>query len=299
MTETPSRDVTPKASRAQPPQPHDRKGRGRLVDPAVKNLWDTYKQTGDPKLRDLLLEHYTPMVQAIASRLYRTVPATIDFRDLVAHGLTGLFEAIERFDVKRELRFETYAVARIRGAMVDCLRMHDWLPRTARAKLREIERVYSELEAELGRRPTEDEVADQVGIPVKRLRDLMAHTSAFQMLSLSRVVEEWTDGKHVSVADRLPDRDVEQPGDALIAQEERRALRAAVATLPERYRALICLYYYEGLSMEQIGQILRVTESRASQLHAKALRMLHRVLVDGQPPTAGRTPQRRASTRRR
>jgi RNA polymerase sigma factor FliA len=234
-------------------------------------LWRAYKSTGDQTARDRLILSYSPLVKYVAGRLGSGLPAHVDEGDLVSYGLLGLIGAIERFDPDRDIKFETYAVSRIRGSIIDELRSLDWVPRSVRARAREIERAIAKLEAKLGRAPTDEEIADSIGISEDELQASLLDISRTSIAALD---ELWTSSSHggdpVALIDTIPDEASAEP-QAMADVEVREALAEAIARLPERERLVITLYYYEELTLKEIGEVLGVTESRVSQLHTKAV----------------------------
>jgi RNA polymerase sigma factor FliA len=235
-------------------------------------LWRAYKSTGDQTARDRLILSYSPLVKYVAGRLGSGLPAHVDEGDLVSYGLLGLIGAIERFDPDRDIKFETYAVSRIRGSIIDELRSLDWVPRSVRARAREIERTIGKLEAKLGRAPTDEEIADSIGITEDELQASLLDISRTSIAALD---ELWTSsshgGDHVALIDTIPDDQSTEPQHAMDEVEMREALAEAIARLSERERLVITLYYYEELTLKEIGEVLGVTESRVSQLHTKAV----------------------------
>jgi RNA polymerase sigma factor for flagellar operon FliA len=238
----------------------------------VNELWRTYRRTGDQALRDRLILNYAPIVKYVAGRLGSGLPAHVDEGDLVSYGLLGLISAIERFDPDRDIKFETYAIARIKGSILDELRALDWVPRSVRSRARQIERAMSELEAKLGRAPTDEELATKVGITVEELEDSLTDISRSSIAALD---ELWTisgsGGDQVALIDTIEDEHGPEPQTAFAATELREIVADAITSLPEREKLVITLYYYEDLTLREIGEVLGVTESRVSQLHTKAI----------------------------
>jgi RNA polymerase sigma factor for flagellar operon FliA len=235
-------------------------------------LWLEYRKTSDPGLRDRLILTYAPLVKYVAGRLGSGLPAHVDEGDLVSYGLLGLIGAIERYEPDRDVKFETYAIARIRGAIIDELRAMDWVPRSVRSRAREIERAIAELEAKLGTAPTDEQIADKVGITVPELEDSLTEIARSSIAALD---ELWTvsgsDGDQIALIDTIEDTDAPDPQSSLSQTEMREALAEAIARLPEREKLVVTLYYYEELTLREIGEVLTVTESRVSQLHTKAI----------------------------
>ena len=235
-------------------------------------LWRRYRETRDQGIRDRLIVGYSPLVKYVAGRLGSGLPAHVDEQDLVSYGLLGLIGAIERFDPDRDVKFETYAIARIRGAIIDELRALDWVPRSVRSRARDIERAITALEAKLGRAPTDEEIAQRLGVSGDELEESLAEISRSSIAALD---ELWTvsgsGGDQVSLIDTIEDTAAPDPQGALSQTEMREAIADAIARLPEREKLVVTLYYYEELTLREIGEVLGVTESRVSQLHTKAV----------------------------
>ena len=200
------------------------------------------------------------------------LPAHVEEADLISYGLIGLVAAIDRFEPEREVKFETYAIPRIRGAIIDELRALDWVPRSVRARAREIERTHGKLEHKLHRTPTDEEMALELELTVEEFQDSLLQISNSSVAALD---ELWTvsdaSGDQVSLLDTLQDPEAPDPAKAMDASELKDRVAEAVARLPEREKIVIGLYYYENLTLREIGEVLGVTESRVSQLHTKAV----------------------------
>jgi RNA polymerase sigma factor FliA len=238
----------------------------------TKVLWQEFKRTGDRALRDRLILTYAPLVKYVAGRLGSGLPAHVEEGDLVSYGLLGLIGAIERFDPSRDIKFETYAIARIKGSIIDELRSMDWVPRSVRARARDIERAIASLEARLTRAPTDEEIAEKLGITTHELDDSL---SAIGRSSIAALDELWTisssGGDQVALIDTIEDTQGPEPQTEFAQTELKEALGEAIARLPEREKLVVTLYYYEELTLREIGEVLGVTESRVSQLHTKAI----------------------------
>jgi RNA polymerase sigma factor for flagellar operon FliA len=239
----------------------------------TQELWLEYRRTGDQKLRDRLILTYAPLVKYVAGRLGSGLPAHVDEGDLVSYGLLGLIGAIERYDPARDVKFETYAMARIKGQIIDELRSMDWVPRSVRARARQIERAIGELEARLGRAPTDEEISTKLGITEDELEESLGEISRSSIAALD---ELWTvsgtgGGDQVALIDTIEDESAPDPQGTLSVTEQKEALADAIARLPEREKLVVTLYYYEELTLREIGEVLGVTESRVSQLHTKAI----------------------------
>ena len=210
------------------------------------------------------------------------LPAHVEESDLISYGLIGLINAIERFDIEREIKFETYAITRIKGAIIDELRALDWVPRSVRARAREIERAHAKLEHRLHRTPTDEEMARELRMDVDEFQEALLKISNSAVVALD---ELWAvsdaSGDKVSLLDTLEDPDAPDPQQLLDKSELKDRLAEAIAALPEREKLVIALYYYENLTLREIGEVLGVTESRISQLHTKAvLRLKSRLQSD-------------------
>jgi RNA polymerase sigma factor for flagellar operon FliA len=235
----------------------------------VQDLWQKYSKSPDPATREKLVLEYLPLVKYVVGRLAVTLPPTVDAEDLVGYGVMGLITAIERFNPERGFKFETFAVSRIRGAIIDELRSQDWLPRSVRQKAKEMETSIRTLEHQLGRTATDDELAKALGTTVDNLPKNLSEIVA-PVLSLDDLVMMSDDGQKVSWLDTLPD-DRLGPAASFDAEEMTEILGKAIDLLPERERLLVSLYYHEGLTLKEIGQVLSVTESRVCQLHSQAV----------------------------
>ena len=240
----------------------------------LRELWRSYKNDGDERARERLVVAYSPLVKFIAGRMASGLPSHVDEGDLVSYGLLGLIGAIERFDLEREIKFETFAVARIKGAIIDELRSLDWVPRSVRARAREVERAHAALEAEFGRAPTDEQMAEKLELSVEEFRDALLQIANSSVLALDDL---WTfadpdgGGGQISVLDTIQDPNALDPEAEAHTAELKDRLADAIESLPERERLVIALYYYENLTLREIGEVLGVTESRVSQLHTKSV----------------------------
>jgi RNA polymerase sigma factor FliA len=252
------------------------------------SLWVEFRQTRDRKLRDRLILTYAPLVKYVAGRLGSGLPAHVDDEDLVSYGLLGLIGAIERYDPDRDVKFETYALARIRGAIIDELRALDWVPRSVRSRAREIERAIGELEARLGRAPDDEEIAGKLGIEVPELEESLAEISRTSIAALDELWTVSSGGDQIALIDTIEDEHGPNPQASLDETEVRELIGEAIARLPEREKLVITLYYYEELTLREIGEVLGVTESRVSQLHTKAILRLKARLAGAAAPIRDR-----------
>ena len=266
---------SPRVSTRQPASPDELNELARL--------WEEFKQNevsgARAGARERLILHYAPLVKYVASRVATGLPASVDQADLVSYGMFGLIDALEKFDPGRGNKFETYAIPRIKGAIIDELRAMDWVPRSVRFKAREIEKAYSDLESIHKRGPTEKEVAARLGVTLRELHEVINQISFVQVLQLDEILSVGSDrGEQVSLLDTLADRGTD-PTTGLEGQETRGLLAAAINSLSEREKIVVTLYYFEGLTLAEIGEILGVTESRVCQIHTKAVGQLRLQLV--------------------
>src|SRR5213082_757174 len=246
-------------------------------------MWRRYKEETDQRARERLVLAYSPLVKYVAGRMGSGLPAHVEESDLISYGLLGLISAIERFDPSREIKFETFAMTRIKGSIIDELRSLDWVPRSVRAKAREIEKANARLEHQLHRAPTDAEVAAELGMTLDDFQDALPRISNSSVIALD---ELWTlsdaSGDQVSLLDTIQDPDAVDPAHAMDVTETKDRLADSIARLPEREKLVIALYYYENLTLREIGEVLGVTESRVSQLHTKAVLRLRSKLAGEQ-----------------
>jgi RNA polymerase sigma factor for flagellar operon FliA len=244
----------------------------------------TFKETGDAGVRERLILHYSPLVRFVAGRVGVGLPSNVEQADLVSYGVFGLIDAIEKYDLERAIKFETYAIQRIRGAIIDELRALDWIPRSVRSKAREVEKTYAELEATLHRTPTEPEVAAKMGIPLKDLHHIFSQVSYVNLVALDELMSGGDKGGDggggLSLGDTLEDTSAEDPVMAFEGEETKFLLARAIDQLSEREKIVVTLYYYEGMTLAEIGRVLGVTESRICQMHSKAVLQLRTKLAD-------------------
>jgi RNA polymerase sigma factor for flagellar operon FliA len=262
----------------------DERERARVDnEAALRALWEEFKQTGDQGLRERLILHYSPLVKYVAGRVGVGLPPNIEQADLVSYGIFGLIDAIEKYDLERAIKFETYAINRIRGAIIDELRSIDWIPRSVRSKAREVEKAYQALEGKLQRTPTEAEVAGEMGVALDDLHTIFSQVSFVNVIALDELLHAGGEkGDKVTLGDTLEDTKADDPVALFESEETKYVLSKAINTLPEREKIVVTLYYYEGLTLAEIGKVLGVTESRICQMHTKAVLQLRAKLSD--PP---------------
>jgi len=244
------------------------------VDDELGAVWHAFKADADPGARERLILHYAPLVKYVASRVATGLPSSVEQGDLVSYGMFGLIDALQKFEPGRGNKFETYAIPRIRGAIIDELRSMDWVPRSVRFKQREIEKALADLESMLKRQPTEQELAERLGMSRAELHEVITQISFVSVLALDETVSVGADrGEQVSLVDTLADKGLD-PSWGVESQETRGLLAAAINALSEREKIVVTLYYFEGLTLAEIGTILGVTESRVCQIHTKAVGVL-------------------------
>jgi RNA polymerase sigma factor FliA len=247
----------------------------------LQRLWTEFKDRAEPVARERLILHYAPLVKYVVGRLAAGLPHTVERADLVSYGMFGLMDALDKFDRAREVKFETYAIPRIKGAIIDELRAMDWVPRSIRFKAREVEKAYSGLESKHRRAPTDEEVAGHLGISLSELHEVVNQISFVSVMALDELVSSGDErGEKRSLLDTLADAASADPAAELEGQEMRGMLAAAINSLTEREKIVVTLYYFEGLTLAEIGEILGVTESRVCQIHTKAVGQLRLNLVD-------------------
>mgnify|MGYP000939494665 CR=1 FL=1 len=241
----------------------------------LETWWTQLKKTGDAKARESLVTAYLHLVKYIAGRMAVGLPNTVDYEDLVSYGIFGLLDAIEKYDTSRGVKFESYAATRIRGAILDGLRAVDWVPRSVRLKARQLAQAMTRLEEKLGRPATDEELQKAMGISAAEYSKLLQEVAATTLLSLD---EPWSeggpDGEKLRLTDMVADTSHEDPSTLVARDALLEVLAEAIDALPERERLVITLYYYEELTLKEIGKVLDVSESRISQLHTKALSRL-------------------------
>ncbi|GAB1514631.1 hypothetical protein JCM33774_66730 [Actinophytocola sp. KF-1] len=248
------------------------------VEAGIVALWRQFGERREQRLRDRLVLHYAPLVKYVAGRVGTGLPAHVEVADLIQSGIFGLVDAIEKFEPERGLKFETYAMQRIRGAILDDLRAQDWVPRSVRGRAREVERALERLGAQLRRTPTDAELADELGLSLHELRDVYAQLQLTSVVALDELAAAGRGS--TPLADILEDQEALDPVALLVDQDNRRQLAQAIAHLAERDRVVVTLYYFENLTLAEIGRVLGVTESRVCQLHTRAVLRLRAKLLE-------------------
>lgn len=243
----------------------------QLGEDELVTVWKTYKKTRDDNLRNILIEHHMPLVRMIAERVLQTLPKSIELDDLTSAGTFGLMDAINGFDLSRGIKFKTYCTTRIRGSILDELRSQDWVPRLVRLKAHKLERATRLLEGQLGRLPNQAELAKELGLTMEELQDHQNEASARTIFSLSEKWDDGDDDKEMEKIEILADKKCENPVETI---QSRDALDTITRNLTKKERLIILMYYYEGLTMREIGEIMELTESRVCQIHSNVMARL-------------------------
>ena len=245
-----------------------------------EQLWIEYKQSRNPEIRDAFIKQYAPLVKYVAGKVAIGMPHNVEFDDLVGYGVFGLFDAIDKFDHEKHVKFKTYAVTRIRGAIFDELRSIDWIPRSVRQKAREVEESVRRLETSLGRAASDAEIAKDMGVDIGEFQKLMLKISGTSILSLNDVWYTGEDSEKVSIVESIESPLSLNPDTIVEKEEIKRVIIEAIHELPDKEKKVLVLYYYEDLTLKEIGKVLDVTESRISQLHTKAIMRLRAKLTN-------------------
>lgn len=238
----------------------------------LSDLWVDYKESGTGRARDALIVHYSPLVKYVAGRLAVGLPQNVEQSDLISYGMFGLIDAIDKFEPERGYKFETYAISRIKGAILDELRSIDWVPRSVRSKVRQIEKAYAKLEARHHRPPSDAELASELRWTDEQLQQALTQIAHVGLAALDEILAVGGErGESITLGDTIADTSTHGPMGAFEITETRQLLAQAVNGLPEREKIVLTLYYYENLTLQEIGRVLGVTESRVCQIHTKAV----------------------------
>ncbi|SKB90592.1 RNA polymerase sigma factor for flagellar operon FliA [Lachnospiraceae bacterium] len=245
-----------------------------MDEEARKNLWDEYSRTGSPDSREKIIVEYAPLVKVVAGRLSMYLGYNVEYDDLVGYGVFGLIDAIDKFDITKDVKFETYASLRIRGAILDQIRKMDWIPRTIRQRQKKIDLAIKEVEAKSGKSASSAQIAGHLGITEDEYADWQAQMAVTNVVSLNEFIEQGTEApvKEVSQVKVLG------PEDSVEKDELKKTLADSLELLTEKERKVILLYYYEELTLKEISNVLEVSESRVSQLHVRALQKMKQKL---------------------
>lgn len=241
-----------------------------MTEKEVEHIWEKYSMTQPPELKEKLIIHYAPLVKYIAGRLNMYLGQNVEYDDLISYGVFGLIDAIDKFDLSKNVKFETYASLRIRGAIIDNIRKMDWVPRSLRKKQKDIEQAYAQLELKLGRAATDEEIMDFLDITAEQFDELIKQTSIISLVSLEDYIQHSNGYEGLS----LSSTSSEHPESHVENLEVKNILKDAIEQLPEREKKVIFLYYFEELTLKEISAIMGVSESRISQLHTKGVSRL-------------------------
>ncbi len=238
----------------------------------INRIWTEFRASGSKELKDKLLVQYAGVVKHVAHRIAVSLPASVEYDDLVGSGIMGLIKAVESFEPERGLKFETFATHKIRGAILDELRTLDWVPRSVRQKARTLHKAYAQLENEYGRMPYDDEVAAHLNITLDEFETMVTESAPTTILSLEEALpSRGEENKSLSLIDTIEDTQGSNPLQELGFKEVKRILKETISALPEKEKLVVALYHYEELTLKEIGQVLNLTESRVSQIHSKAM----------------------------
>ena len=241
-------------------------------NPDLSDLWNRYAESPDEQTRETLIVHYSPLVKYVAGRVAIGLPPNVEQADLVSYGMFGLIDAIDKFEPERGFKFETYAISRIKGAILDELRSIDWVPRSVRSKLRLIEKAIAKLESLHHRPATDAELAEELGWSDEQLHTALTQISQVGLAAHDEVLGSGEDrGDTITLADTIADQSANGPMGAFEIAETRQLLGQAINALPEREKLVLTLYYYESMTLQEVGMVLGVTESRVCQIHTKAV----------------------------
>lgn len=236
----------------------------------MENLWMEYTKTKDPYSKERLIIEYAPLIKYVAGRLHTYLGNNVEYEDLIGYGVFGLIDAIEKFDLTKGVKFETYASLRIRGSILDQIRKMDWVPRSLRQKQKNVTKVYRELETELGRPVTDQEMADKLKIKVSEFQELLKEINIASLISL----EDYMDQNYEMHLAPYQETNQNKPEEYIEREELKKIVGQSIDALPEREKQIITFYYFEEMTLKEISYILGVSESRVSQLHTKALMRL-------------------------
>lgn len=231
----------------------------------TEELWNEYKKNNDKKTKNQLIVEYIPLVKIVSGRMYNFYGSKVDFEDLISYGVLGLIDSIERFDLNRNIKFETYAQIRIKGTIIDNIRKLDWIPRSLRKKSKDLQSSMLELENKLGHAPTNEELGKHMNMDTEEIEDLLSDISTFNVISLEDTLRGKGEGT-INVKSK-----VDTPEDIIERKEVKDILAEAIENLPEKEQLVISLYYYDELTYKEIGHILKLSESRISQIHSKSI----------------------------
>ena len=247
----------------------------RVSDEELAQLWQEYHRDKNNKTaRDKLIVQYIYLTRYVIGRIKVNLPPSFSYEDIASYGVEGLIDAVEKYSPDRGAKFETYALMRIRGAIIDKIRANDWLPRTVRKKIKEVKEAINNLKIELGRMPTNQEIADKLGIEKEKVDEILAQDTGIDSLYDKKNLGD----ESVEIIDTIEDSKSERPEEAAEKKDAKLELERALKRLPERERMLLVFYYHENMTLKEIGEAINVSESRVCQLHAQAIMKLRNIL---------------------
>jgi len=233
----------------------------------LDKLWRKYSENADPAIKEQLIIHYAPLVKFVAGRLLMHIGQHVEYDDLVGYGIFGLIDAVDKFDIDKGIKFETYASLRVRGAIIDHIRKLDWVPRTQRDKNKRVDQAFQHLEETLGRRPTDEELAKYMQVSIDEVQEILRSSSVLSLVSL----DDFLDQNYENSVPSLISGREESPEEQTEKQERKEMLAEAINGLNEKEKLVVTLYYFEELTLKEISNIMEVSESRVSQIHTKAI----------------------------
>lgn len=239
-----------------------------------EQLWEEFFKNPSAEIREKIIVEYAPLVKIVAGRLSMYLGYNVEYDDLVGYGIFGLIDAIDKFDINKDVKFETYASLRIRGSILDQIRKMDWIPRTVRQKQKKIDEAIRKIETETGRNAQDEEIARELGVSEEELTSWQSQLKVTNLVSLNEYVDQGME----PVMDARGNSHFAQPEDAIAEDELKQVLTESLEVLTEKERKVITLYYYENLTLKEISNVLEVSESRISQLHTKALKKMRKIM---------------------
>lgn len=247
----------------------------RVSDEELVSLWDEYQNDRTNKaVRDKLIIQYIYLTRYVIGRIKVSLPPNFSYEDILSYGIEGLIDAVEKYSPNKGAKFETYALMRIRGSIIDKIRANDWLPRTIRKKIKEVKDTYNALKIELNRIPTSSEIGEKLGITKEKVDEILASDTNIDSLYDKKILGE----ESVEIIDTIEDEKTERPEDIVEKKDTKKELEKALKKLPERERMLLVFYYHENMTLKEIGEAINVSESRVCQLHAQAIMKLRNIL---------------------
>ena len=248
----------------------------RLSDAELEELWNNYfKDRTSKRLRDQLIVQYIYLARYVVGRVKVTLPTTFSLEDITSYGIEGLIDAVEKYTLQKGARFETYALMRIRGTIIDKIRSQDFIPRSARKRMTDVKIVIEKLKQQLGRVPTSSEVGNVMGIPPEKVDEILSEETTVMSL-----YEKKNSGEEsLEIIDTIQDEKASTPADELEQRDTKKELEQALKRLPERERMIMVLYYHQNMTLKEIGEMIEISESRVCQLHAQAIMKLKNILT--------------------